>query len=117
MFCKRDDLVAQFDYDWPNVSGNPFLIIITAAVASETRDALVESASIFSAAIEGQLEATQSDPVPVDFAQRTAAYAKAKIASYDALPAAVPEPADVASGRKPRPPEVDQFAKAFQIGF
>ncbi len=27
----------------------------------------------------------------------------------------MPELADIASGRKPRPPEVDQFAKAFQI--
>ena len=32
------------------------------------------------AAIEGQLEATQRDPVAADFAQRTAAYAEAKIA-------------------------------------
>lgn len=27
----------------------------------------------------------------------------------------MPELADIASGRKPRPPEVDQFAKAFRI--
>lgn len=27
----------------------------------------------------------------------------------------MPELMDIASGRKPRPPEVDQFAKAFQL--
>jgi hypothetical protein len=42
--------------------------LITSATASETLDSLVDFVSIFSAAIEGQFKATQSDPVPTDFA-------------------------------------------------
>src|SRR5450432_3569465 len=92
-----------------------FLVLITSAIASETLDALVDAAAVFSAAIEEQLEAVQSDPVPADFAQQTIAYATAKIAYFDALRAAMPELMDIATGRKPRPPEVDKFAKAFQL--
>ena len=94
-----------------------FLVLATAAIASETLNALVDSASTFSAAIEQQLEAaTQSDPAPADFAQRTVAHARAKIAYYDALRVAMPELIDIASGRKPRPPDMDRFTKAFNRG-
>jgi hypothetical protein len=92
-----------------------FLVLITSAFASETLDALVDSASSFSAAIEGQLEATQSHPLPSDFAQKSIAYATAKITYFDALRAAMPELMDIATGRKPRPPRVDQLAKAFNL--
>ena len=69
-------------------------------MANAAIDALVETAMTFSAAIEQQLEATQSDPTPSDFVQRTIAYATAKIAYFGALRAAMPELMDIATGRK-----------------
>jgi hypothetical protein len=80
---KRSQLFAPILMDLndgPGISGNRFLC---PSSASETLDALLDSASVFSAAIEGQLEATQSDPVPSDFVQRTIAYASAKIAYFE----------------------------------
>jgi hypothetical protein len=34
---------------------------------------------------------------------------------YQALRAAAPELMDIATGKKPRPPEVDQFAQSFSV--
>jgi hypothetical protein len=42
-------------------------------------------------------------------------YAAAKTAYYQALRAAAPELTDIATGKKPRPPQVDQFAQAFSV--
>jgi hypothetical protein len=39
----------------------------------------------------------------------------AKTAYYEALRPAAPELTDIASGKKPRPPEVEQFAQAFSV--
>jgi hypothetical protein len=42
-------------------------------------------------------------------------YAAAKTAYYQALRAAAPELTDIATGKKPRPPEVDQLAQSFSV--
>jgi hypothetical protein len=38
-----------------------------------------------------------------------------KTTYYQALRVAAPELTDIAAGKKPRPPEVDQFAQAFSV--
>jgi hypothetical protein len=48
-------------------------------------------------------------------AAKTILYARAKTTYYQALRAAAPELTDIATGKKPRPPEVDQFAQAFLV--
>jgi hypothetical protein len=48
-------------------------------------------------------------------AEKTISYAAAKTAHYEALRAAMPELTDIATGKKPRPPEVDQFGQAFLL--
>ncbi len=84
-----------------------FFGLVTAAFASETLDALVNASAGFSAAILQQLAAVQGDPSPTDFAGKTVAYADAKISYYNALRAAMPDLANIATGKEPRPPEVD----------
>jgi hypothetical protein len=46
-------------------------------------------------------------------AEKTISYAKAKTLYYEALRAATPELIDIATGKKPRSPEVDRFAESF----
>ena len=50
------------------------------AFASTTLDLLVNAAARFSAAIGQQLVVVQNDPAPADFAEKTVAYAEAKVA-------------------------------------
>jgi hypothetical protein len=48
-------------------------------------------------------------------AAKTISYAAAKTTYYQALRAAAPELTNIASGKEPRSPEVDQLAKAFPV--
>jgi hypothetical protein len=90
-----------------------FFSLITSAHAS--LDNLVDAAQTFAAAIDQQITTDQSDPSPTDFAEKTIAYADAKISYYQALRAAMPELTDVATGREPRPKEGDKFRDAFRV--
>jgi hypothetical protein len=48
-------------------------------------------------------------------AEKTISYAAAKTAYYEALRAAATELTAIATGKKPRPPEVDRFAQSFGV--
>jgi hypothetical protein len=93
-----------------------FLGIVTTALASGTLDALEHVAQSFSIAIDQQWTIAQSDPSPATLAENTIAYAAAKISYYAALRAAMPELANIATGREPRPPQGDKFRDAFETG-
>ena len=90
-----------------------FFSLITSAHAN--LDNLVNAAQSFAAAIDQQITTDQSDPAPSEFAEKTVAYADAKISYYNALRAAMPELANIATGREPRPQEVDKFRDAFRV--
>jgi hypothetical protein len=77
-----------------------FFCLVTAALASETLDALVNASAGFSAAIHQQLEILQSGPSPSEFAEKTIDYAKAKTSYFTALRHAVPELEDIATGQE-----------------
>jgi hypothetical protein len=89
-----------------------FFSLITSAHAN--LDNLVGAAHNFAAAIDQQITIAQSDPAPTDFVEKTIAYADAKISYYNALRVAMPELTNIATGREPRPPQVDKFREAFQ---
>ena len=91
-----------------------FLGIVTTALSSVTLDALDSAAQSFSTAIDQQWTIAQSDPSPATLAENTIAYADAKISYYTALRAAMPELANIATGREPRPPQADKFRDAFE---
>jgi hypothetical protein len=91
-----------------------FFSLITSAHAS--LDNLVNAAQSFAAAIDEQITTDQSDPAPTEFAEKTVAYADAKITYYAELRAAMPELTNIATGREPRPQEVDKFRDAFRVG-
>ena len=55
------------------------------------------------------------NPSPTDFAEKTIAYAKAKAVYFIALRAAIPELENIATGKEPRPRELDQFATNFSV--
>jgi hypothetical protein len=78
-----------------------FLSLITSAYAN--LDNLGNASQSFAAAIDQQTAKDQNDPSPTDFAEKTIAYADAKISYYQALRAAIPELTNVATGREPRP--------------
>jgi hypothetical protein len=52
-------------------------------------------------------------PAAAALAENTVAYAVAKISYYNALRTAMPELTNIATGREPRPPQVDKFRYAF----
>ena len=89
-----------------------FFSLITSAHAN--LDNLVNAAQSFAAAIDQQITTDQSDPAPSEFAEKTVAYADAKISYYTELRAAMPELTNIATGRELRPPQVDKFREAFQ---
>jgi hypothetical protein len=91
-----------------------FLGITTTALASATLDALDSAARSFSTAIDQQWTIAQSDPSPATLAENTIVYAAAKISYYTALREAMPELANIATGREPRPPQGDKFRGAFE---
>jgi uncharacterized iron-regulated membrane protein len=90
-----------------------FFGLTALAFASATLDALVNAAARFSAAIQQQLEIVQNDPLPAEFAEKTIAYAQAKTAYFTALREEMPELIDTATGREPRPVQLDKFTAAF----
>jgi hypothetical protein len=87
--------------------------IVTTTLASVTLDALDSAAQSFSTAIDQQWRIARSDPSPATLAQNTLSYATAKISYYSALRAAMPELANIATGRKFQPPGVDKFCDTF----
>jgi len=97
------------------VFGVIFFGLTPPAFASATLDLLVNAAARFSAAIKQQLVIVQSDPAPADFAEKTLVYAEAKVAYFTALRDEMPELINIASGKEPRPLQLDGFAGAFSI--
>jgi hypothetical protein len=92
-----------------------FFALVTSVFAGGTLDALVNAAEGFAIAIQHQIATVQSITTPCELAEKTILYAAAKTAYYQALRAAAPELTDIATGKKPRPPEVDQFAQWFSV--
>jgi hypothetical protein len=92
-----------------------FFAVATSAFASERLNALVTAAQDFSVAIQRQLSAVQSDISLTELVEKTISYAKAKTAYFNALRAAVPELTDFATGRQPRPFDLDKFPTAFSV--
>jgi hypothetical protein len=92
-----------------------FFAVVTSVFAAGTLGALVIAAQGFALAIQQQIAAVQSITTPTELAEKTILYAAAKTTYYEALRAAAPELTDIATGKKPRPPEVDQFAQAFSV--
>jgi creatinine amidohydrolase/Fe(II)-dependent formamide hydrolase-like protein len=92
-----------------------FFALAGSVFAAGTLDALVNAAEGFAIAIQQQIAIVQSVTTPSELAAKTISYAAAKTTYYQALRAAAPELMDVATGKKPRPPEVDQFAQAFSV--
>lgn len=92
-----------------------FFAVVTSVFAAGTLDALVIAAQRFALAIQQQIAAVQTITTPTELAEKTILYATAKTTYYEALRAAAPELTDIATGKKPRPPEVDQFAQAFSV--
>ena len=90
-----------------------FFAFATSVFAGEKLNALVTAAQDFSVAIQEQLAAVQSDISATQIVEKTVTYAKAKTAYYNALRAEMPEMTDIATGRQPRPSELDKFPAAF----
>ena len=57
----------------------------------------------------------QSDPSPVESAEKTINYAAAKTAYFKPLRDELPEMMKIAMGKEERPPELDTFAAAFAV--
>jgi hypothetical protein len=95
--------------------GIAFFAVATPVFAGEKLNALVTSAQDFSVAIQEQLSAVQSDISATQLVEKTVAYAKAKTAYYNALRAEMPEMIDIATGRQPRPSDLDKFPAAFSV--
>jgi hypothetical protein len=92
-----------------------FFALFTSVFAGGTLDALLNAAEGFAIAIQQQVAIVQSTTTPTKLAEKTISYAAAKTTYYEALRAAAPELMDIATGKKQRPPEVDQFAQAFSV--
>jgi hypothetical protein len=92
-----------------------FFAFATSVFAGETLTALVTAAQEFSVAIQEQLAAVQSDISATQLAEKTVSYAKAKTAYFNALRAEAPEMTDIATGRQPRPADLDKFPAAFTV--
>ena len=92
-----------------------FFALATSLFAGERLNALVTAAQDFSVAIQEQLTAVQSDISATQLVEKTVTYAKAKTAYFNALRAEVPEMTDIATGRQPRPSDLDKFPAAFSV--
>ena len=97
------------------VFGVIFFGLTTSAFASATLDLLVNAAARFSAAIGQQLVIVQNDPPPAEFAEKTLAYAEAKVGYFTALRDEMPELINIASRKEPRSLQLDRFAVAFSV--
>jgi hypothetical protein len=84
-----------------------FFAFVTSVFAGERLTVLVTAAQDFSVAILEQLATVQSDISATQLAEKTVLYAKAKAAYYDALWAEMPEMTDIATGRQPRPSDLE----------
>jgi hypothetical protein len=93
-----------------------FLGIVTAALASETLDAVVTAAQGFVAAMDHQITVVRSDPSPAYLAESTIAYARAKIFYYSAFREAMPEITSFVTGGEPWPPQAAKFRDVFDPG-
>jgi hypothetical protein len=93
-----------------------FLGIVTAALASETLDAVVTAAQSFVAAMDHQITVVRSEPSPAYLAESTIAYAAAKIFYYNAFRAAMPEITSFVTGGQPWPPQAAKFGDVFDPG-
>ena len=91
------------------------LALATSVFAGERLNALVTAAQDFSVAIQEQLAAVQSDISATQLVEKTVSYAKAKTAYFNALRAEIPEMTDIATGRQPRPSDLDKFPAAFSV--
>jgi hypothetical protein len=92
-----------------------FFALVTSVFAGGTLDALVNAAEGFALAIQQQIAAVQSVTTPAELAAKTISYAAAKTTFYETWRVAAPELIDIANGKEPRPPEIDQFAQAFSV--
>lgn len=92
-----------------------FFVLITSVFAAGTLDRLVNAAEGFALAIQQQIAVVQSVTTPTELAAKTISYAAAKITYYEALRTAAPELTEIATGKKPQPSEVDQFAQSFSV--
>ena len=52
---------------------------------------------------------------PAEFAEKTVAYAEAKVAYFRALRDEMPELLNIASGKEPRPLQLDRFAERSRL--
>jgi hypothetical protein len=75
----------------------------------------LNAAQGFALAIQQQIAAVQSITIPAELADKTISYAAAKTAYYEALRAAAPELTEIATGQRPRPPEMDRFAQVVSL--
>ena len=89
--------------------------LATSVFASERLTALVTAAQDFSVAIQEQLAAIQGYISPAELVERMVSYAKAKTAYFNALRSEMPEITDIATGRQPRPSDLDKFPAAFTV--
>jgi hypothetical protein len=92
-----------------------FFALATSVFAGERLNALVTAAQDFSVAIQEQLAAVQSDISATQLVEKTVTYAKAKTAYFNALRAEMPEMTDIATGRQPRPSDLDKFPATFTV--
>ena len=92
-----------------------FFALATSVFAGERLNALVTAAQDFSVAIQEQLAAVQGDISATELVEKTVSYAKAKTAYFNALRAEIPEMTDIATGRQPRPSDLDKFPTAFSV--
>jgi hypothetical protein len=90
------------------------LSLTTSVFAGGTLDPLVKAAEGFAAAIQQQIAAVQSITSATELAEKTIAYADAKISYYKAFRAAMPDLTNIVTGREPRPQQVDKFRDAFR---
>jgi hypothetical protein len=92
-----------------------FFSLVTSVFAAQTLDALGNAAAGFAVAIQQQLEVVESDSSPARLAEKTIEYAQAKTAYFTALREEKPKLIDTATGREPRPIQLDKFTAAFAV--
>jgi hypothetical protein len=91
-----------------------FFGLATSAFASATLDVLVNAAASFSAMIQQQLEMLQSNPSPVELAEKTIDYAEAKDLCQGSAGGGARTHEDC-DGQRGEAPELDTFAAAFAV--
>jgi hypothetical protein len=78
-------------------------------------NALVNAAAMFSAAIQQQLAIVENDPLTAELVEKAIAYAEAKTAYFTALREEMPELINIATRRKLRPLQLDNFIATFSV--